>query len=281
MGMPQERTTWTVRLRTGVTVPVVSQGEPRGTPLVLLHAWAESAGLFDRVLTRLPPDQWVVTFDQRGHGAAERPGTGYALTDFAADVVALLDELGAPSATLLGSSSGGYIAQQVAADHPDRVRAMVLVGAPRSLEKEPSFAQEVAGLTDPVPPEWVRSSLAWFPTFVHIPEWFLEDRIADGAGMPARIWKETLEGLLGATPPTDGGQVVASTLVIYGGRDDLLERSEEEALARAIPGARLVVYEDTGHLVLWEHPKRVARDTLAFLEDVGVRAVGASARGRA
>jgi rifampin ADP-ribosylating transferase len=278
--MSQERTTWTARLSTGICVPVMAQGEPRGVPLVLLHAWAESSGVFDRLLGRLPSDQWSVVYDQRGHGAADRPETGYAMVDFAADVVALLDELAAPSAVLLGSSSGGYIAQQVAADRPDRVAGLVLVGAPRTLQAEPSFAAEVAQLTDPIEPEWVRSSIAWFPVFSRVPEWFLEDRISDGAAVPARVWRETLRGLVEALPPTEGGRVVAPTLIIFGGRDDALRLEDEQAMAASIPGARLVVYEDTGHLVLWEHPKRVARDTVNFLEELGVRAATASAPGR-
>jgi rifampin ADP-ribosylating transferase len=278
--MPEERTAWTAHLSTGPSVPVVSQGEPRGIPLVLLHAWGESSSVFDRLLNRLPSDQWAVSFDQRGHGSADRPESGYTLRHFAADVVAFLDELAVPSAVLLGSSSGGYVAQQVAAERPDRVAGLVLVGAPRTLQAEPSFAAEVAQLTDPVAPEWVRSSIAWFPMFSRVPEWFIEDRISDGVAVPARVWHETLRGLVEAVPPTRGGRVVAPTLVLYGGRDDAVRLEEEEALTASIPGARLVVYEDTGHLVLWEHPKRVARDTVGFLEGADLRVATASARGR-
>jgi rifampin ADP-ribosylating transferase len=53
--------------------------------------------------------------------------------------------------------------------------------------------------------------------------------------------------------------------VIWGGRDELLSLADQEAMVAAIPGARLVVYDDTGHLVLWEHPERVAAEVTAFL----------------
>lgn len=54
-------------------------------------------------------------------------------------------------------------------------------------------------------------------------------------------------------------------LIIYGGTDDLLTFRDQEILADRIPGAILKVYPDAGHLVLWEHPARVAADVAAFL----------------
>jgi rifampin ADP-ribosylating transferase len=53
-------------------------------------------------------------------------------------------------------------------------------------------------------------------------------------------------------------------MIIWGDRDELLPLEDQKTLAAAIPGSRLVVYEDTGHLVLWEQPKRVAADLAAF-----------------
>ena len=72
-----------------------------------------------------------MAIDQRGHGAADRPKAGYALAEFADDVVAFMDAVGLSSAVLLGSSSGGYVAQQVAVTYPSRVAGLVLVGSPQ------------------------------------------------------------------------------------------------------------------------------------------------------
>jgi pimeloyl-ACP methyl ester carboxylesterase len=54
-------------------------------------------------------------------------------------------------------------------------------------------------------------------------------------------------------------------------RDELLTREHQQGLAAAIPASRLVVYEDTGHLVLWEQPERVAADLTAFVESLHQR----------
>ena len=255
-----------VRLGTGLTVAYIAEGDRSGVPVVLLHAWGESLASFDRLLPRLPATIHALAMDQRGHGTADKPAGGYTLPDLADDVVAFLDAVGLTSAVLLGSSSGGYVAQQVAVHAPDRVDGLVLVGSPRSLRGRPSFADEVDRLTDPIDRAWVKASLEWFPRFHDVPDWYLTDRVDDGVRMPARVWRESLTGLCTAVPPTETGTITAPTLIIWGGRDGLLSRDDQEALAAAIAGSHLIVYHDTGHLVLWEQPERVADDLTDFVK---------------
>jgi rifampin ADP-ribosylating transferase len=83
--------------------------------------------------------------------------------------------------------------------------------------------------------------------------------------MPAHVWREALAGLVGARPPTDTATITAPTLIVWGARDELLTLEDERALAAAIPASKLIVYQDTGHLVLWEQPERVASDLTAFV----------------
>jgi rifampin ADP-ribosylating transferase len=88
--------------------------------------------------------------DQRGHGDADKPSDGYTLADFAADLGASQDAQGLGSCVLVGSSSGGYVAQRVAVDEPSPTLGVVLVGAPRSLRGRPPFADEVERLANDV-----------------------------------------------------------------------------------------------------------------------------------
>jgi rifampin ADP-ribosylating transferase len=253
-------------LATGVSVPYVSGGPTAGAPVVLLHAWGESWRSFDRLLPLLPDTIHAVAMDLRGHGDADKPAAGYSLAEVAADVAAFMDAVGIPSAVLLGSSSGGYVAQQVAITSPHRVAGLVLVGSPRSLQRRPSFADEVDQLAEPVDAAWVRKFLAWFPRFHQVPPWYIDGRVQDGVRMPAYVWRETLAGLVNARPPTDTATITAPTLIVWGARDELLTREDQWALAAAIPASRLIVYQETGHLVLWEQPGRVASDLTAFLD---------------
>jgi pimeloyl-ACP methyl ester carboxylesterase len=254
-----------VRLTTGVRLSYTSTGLGPATPVLFLHAWAESRRSFDRLLGLLPTTVHAIAIDQRGHGDAERPAAGYSLDNLAEDVEAFMNEVGIASAVLFGSSSGGYVAQQVAIRKPDLVAGLVLVGSPRTLQGRPAFADEVEQLTDPIDLAWVRNSLTWFPTIQPVPPWYIDDRVRDGARIPAHVWREAFSGLTAARPPTDAGTITAPTLIVWGDQDELLTRDHEERLTAAIPDSRLVVYEDTGHLVLWEQPERLASDLIAFI----------------
>jgi pimeloyl-ACP methyl ester carboxylesterase len=207
-----------VHLATGVTVSYLEQGDPQAVAVLLLHAWVESSGCFDRLLQAVPPALRVFAMDQRGHGDADKPADGYALVNFADDIEAFMDAVGLQSAVLLGSSSGGYIAQQVAIQVPHRVGGLVLVGAPRSLQGRPAFADEVDRLTDPVDPTWVEESLTWFPRYHDVPDRYIKDRIRDGLRVPAHVWMASLAGLTTAVPPSESGTITAPTLIICGER---------------------------------------------------------------
>ena len=269
--MEQEQRARRVVLATGVSVPYVSAGPTAGVPVVLLHAWGESRRSFDRLLPLLPGTIRAVAMDLRGHGDADKPAAGYSLAEVAADVAAFMDAAGVPSAVLLGSSSGGYVAQQVAVTSPHRVTGLVLVGSPRSLQGRPPFADEIDQLTDPVDAAWVRKTLTWFPRFRQVPQWYIDGRVQDGVRMPSHVWREALAGLVSARPPTDVATITAPTLIVWGARDELLTSEHQQSLAAAIPASRLIVYEDTGHLVLWEQPERVASDLTAFVASLRAR----------
>ncbi len=257
-----------VDLSTGVRVAFVEQGDRGGPTLLLLHAWLESSRAFDR-LTRLLPPQWhVLAMDQRGHGQAAAPDDGYDLASLGADVEAFLDALEIPSAVLVGSSSGGYVAQQVAVRSPTRVAGLALIGSPQSLRARPEFADDLAALTDPIDPEWVRAFLGAFPLFHEVPQWYLDERIAESARIPARVWQQSLLGLTTSTPPSELGPITAPSLLLWGDHDEVLPREGQLALAAGIPRSRFCEYDGVGHLVLWETPERVAQDLVRFVQDL-------------
>jgi rifampin ADP-ribosylating transferase len=254
-------------LRTGIRVPCLVQGDRDAKPVLLLHAWGESRRSFDRLIPQLAGFRLYAP-DLRGQGEADKPAEGYSLADQADDAAAILDALNASRAFVVGSSSGGYVAQQLAATYPDRVAALVLVGGPLTLHGRPAFADEVDALTDPLDEGWVRESLTWFPLLHDVPEWFIEDRVRDGLRMPAHAWKAILNGLCDATPPTESGTIRTRTLILWGAQDNLLPRGDQETLAARIPGAVLTVYPDVAHVVLWECPERVAKDATAFFRSI-------------
>lgn len=255
-----------LHLRTGLRTVVTEQGNPAREPTVLLlHAWAGSRRSFARLLRFLPSSVHAAAVDLRGHGDADRPPTGYDVATLAEDVVAALDALEVGRAVLVGASSGGYVAQQVAVTEPERVLGLVLAGSPRDLRSRPPFADALAELTDPVDPSWVRAFTAGFTDLDVLPPWYVDLMVEDGLRLPAAIWKAAFLGLHHSRPPTELGTVSAPSLVISGAQDGLLGREHTVELVAAVPGARWLEYAGTGHLVLEEQPARLAADTMSFV----------------
>lgn len=253
-------------LGTGITTTVAEQGPADASPpVLLLHGWTGSRRSFAALLPRLPPDVRAVTVDLRGHGDADKPLVGYGLPALAADVEALLDALAISRAVLVGASSGGYVAQQVAVDSSDRVAGLVLVGAPHDLRARPPFADELYRISDPVDPGWARRFTAGFTDPDRLPSWYVDLMVEDALRMPAATWLATFEGLTSSRPPTEVGVITAPTLVISGARDALLGGRQTAALVGAVPEAEWIDYPDTGHLVLEEQPARLAADIADFL----------------
>ena len=255
----------------GIELPYVDQGDRAGVPLVLLHAWVDSLRVFERVMAGLPERIRALAFDQRGHGGASKPQGGYGLHDFADDVGAFMDTVGLESAVLAGASSGGYVAQRFAVDHPRRTRGLALLGSPRSLRgPRPPFADVVARLEDPIDAAFVRE-LNGGMVGPGVAEEIMDALCRESLKAPARVWREAFEGLLAAEAPLDTGAISAPTLIIWGTRDSLLARADQEAMAAQIAGARLVIYDGIGHLPVVEAPERIAADLTALCDEVAAR----------
>ncbi len=105
-------------------------GARTGPTLFLLHGLTSSRQTYHDVVDRLThEDLHIVIPDLRGHGRSERAGS-YRVTDYASDVVELFDTIGADAAVVVGHSLGGLVASELAAAHPQRVRALFMEDPP-------------------------------------------------------------------------------------------------------------------------------------------------------
>lgn len=260
----------TTRLATGPRLHYAEQGDHTGEAVIFLHAYANSWRSYSRVLPLLSPEYHAFAPDQRGHGESDKPECCYTADDFAADVDAFMDAVGMERATLVGDSSGGRIAREVALTYHRRVSRLVLIGAPTTLvnnEAVLEFMKEVRSLEDPVPPGFVRELLAGI---VHhpVPAAFLETMLSESLKLPARVWRDYWEGVALTLDHTARlGEIDAPTLIVWGERDALVPREEQERLAAAIPDATLKAYPETGHLVHWERPEQFVRDLEGFTKE--------------
>ena len=120
-------------------------GDTDKSKIIFLHGWGGDASAFLFCAERLKEEFCCVAAELPGFGGCEEPPRPYSVADYAAEVLAFADESGADSFALVGHSFGGRVALELAARHPERVRALALVDAaglkPR---RKPSYYLRVA-----------------------------------------------------------------------------------------------------------------------------------------
>ncbi|MEU4389975.1 alpha/beta hydrolase [Kribbella sp. NPDC023855] len=254
----------------GLGVPYGEVGGAEGTPVVFVHAYVESWRYFEVVLAQLPDSIHGFAPTQRGHGDADRPEDGYSLGDFAADIVEFMDAVGIPKAALVGTSSGGLVSQVVAGTYPDRVSQLVLISSPASLADKAvvdGMWAEISAMQDPLDrgfvADFVRSTSPGAMS-----DDFVERLVEESLKAPARVWKQTLRGLLDYDARADRDRITAPTLLICGD-EDLFVRGDQQLLLEAISTARLKLYPGVGHGVHLVQPGHVVSDIVEFLAESG------------
>ena len=97
-----------------------------------------------------------------------------------------------------------------------------------------------------------------------VPEEFLERVVAESSKLPAFVWREAVAGMLATGRPERLRAEGIPTLILWGDRDAMTSRPEQEALT-VLVGGELKVYDETGHAPHWERPDELAADLEEFL----------------
>jgi len=195
----------------------------------------------------------TVVFDHRGTGRSDKPESGYDTRVFAADVVAILDDLGVERAHVYGTSMGGRVAQWLAADHPSRVRKLVLgatsPGSPHGVERSAEIRRALAQ-RDRAAAHEVLLDLMYTPGWLAT-----HDGPFNTTGDP-HMPPHAVRGHFLASKNHDGwdacAKITARTLILHGGEDvfnpvanvPLLAERIPDARAWIIPGARHAYFEE-------------------------------------
>lgn len=255
----------------GDPAPVPADGHR--APVVFLHGLViDNISTFYYTLAPVAARKHpVVCYDLRGHGASDRPATGYRLEDAVDDLVGILDALGiAEPAHLVGYSFGGTLAMAAAVRRPDRVAGLVLI------ETEPNSEdwsdEMVTNLEDVVAgfegPEFRRFMAEEAPRGLRRLVADCEELVTRSS-LPEdfRSSKETtLDDLARLTVPA---------LLVYGDNSEILDVAF--LLDDTIPHSELCVVKDCSHQVMVEAPEVVERHLVAWLDRQAHRAAGASA----
>jgi pimeloyl-ACP methyl ester carboxylesterase len=180
----------------------------------------------------------------------------YHLSDMARDAVALLDALAIDRAHVAGISMGGMISQTIAIEHPDRVRSLTSIMSTTGNLRvgQPKLGILIESLRRPVPPAElaVDQGVAFFrkicgPTFDHAEFRQMAERSVARSYRPIGTARQTA-AIIASPDRTDGlRRLRMPALVIHGLLDPLVRPSGGVATAKAIPGARLVMFNDMAH----------------------------------
>lgn len=263
-------------------------------PAVFVHGlggesleWADVAGLLaDRC-------DWYAP-DLPGFGDSPPPADGdLSIDGHARAVIDVITALGAGPVHLVGNSLGGTVATRIAAERPDLVRSLVLISPalpdlrPRLWSSQllvslvPLFGPWLVRHTLLGNPEKLARRVVWFCygnpralTSARLDEEL--DAIRRRAALPhtVRVYRSSLRALVSTYFQVgrrrlwrQAGLVDVPTLLIYGGRDKLVDPRMARRAAAAFRNARVVLLAEAGHVAHLEFPEQVATIVRGFLDD--------------
>jgi pimeloyl-ACP methyl ester carboxylesterase len=232
-----------------------------GRVLLFTHGWGATSHMFEPSAVALSRCFRIVTWDQRGHGGSDTPAEAeaYSVDVTVEDMLALLDREVSGRGVLVGHSLGGYLSLEFTRRHPERVEALILVGA------GPGFRDEEARAG------WNRFTAR------------IADRVEQRGVAALERERElhggrhtSVEGLVmsarGVLPQQsaavlDSLSAIAVPVLVIVGEDDAQFRASADYMAAKIPDARLVVVPDAGHSINVEQPEAFNDAVITFLDE--------------
>ncbi len=255
--------------------------EGAGPPLIIIHGWLSDYRSFERVAAAVAPHRTVVRVSLRLHYPNRWPVPDdhapetYRVETHAADVAALIENLGLRRTDVMGHSYGGIVAVLLGRSRPDLVRRLILAepslfwivrDLPAGAETIAGFEEERATIQAQLaarkpPLEVVRSTFgpANFDRFLERRRQILTDNAATLGPSQSQAWW--------ALPFTcaDAKALAMPVLLVEGGRSGAIARDFHEALQRCLPDARRVVIPGSGHLFQFDAPEATGEAILKFL----------------
>ncbi len=244
-----------------------------GPTLVLVAGLASDSQSWLPVLGELARRFTVVVYDNRGVGRTTPRDAEIEIPVLADDCVALIDRLGYPEVHLLGHSMGGFIVQDVAARHPDRVDRLILVGTSfKNTKHNDALLSHMADSLDSGadPGAWFRDLFRWIFTAR-----FMEDEAAVAESVRLAVeypypqtaeqfrrQVEAVERFRGVEPR----RIRAKTLVMTGEEDLLFPPAEGQALAERLPDAEFSLIPRAAHSIHMETPAAFVDAVVKYLK---------------
>ncbi|MEO1312771.1 MAG: 3-oxoadipate enol-lactonase [Pseudomonadota bacterium] len=244
-------------------------GPPSGPVLVFANSLGTDLRVWDALMPFLPAGMRVIRYDMRGHGLSACPPAPYPMVELVGDLAAVLDALEVRSAVVVGLSIGGMVAQGLAAERPELVRAMVLMDTAAKIGTEALWedhiaavrAGGIASIADGILERWFSAR-------------FRAEEVAL-TGWRHMLTRTPVEGYLGCSAAIAQTDLVESTarlrlptLGICGSEDGSTPPDLVRETTDLIPDSRFALIRGAGHLPCVEAPAEVASHLLPFLDSL-------------
>jgi len=243
----------------GVTLSILEAGT--GDPVIYVHGVVTTSNIFPKYLATYSPAYRGIAVDLRGYGDSEKTPTGSNISQFVKDLIALADWLKIEKPVWVGVSMGGMILQQLALEHPDRVKALVLVS---TTDSAMILDQDLPSIGNPRTNAEVSKKILlesfpagtdqklYQPLLDRIPTW------------NASVLREALTSMSLFNQHEQLSAITAPTLIMVGAKDGVATSAIAAGIQAQIAGSRLAIFE-TGHFMMAEDPEGFRRVLGGFL----------------
>jgi len=235
-----------------------------GELVLFLHGIGGRRHNWDAQLAFFGDQYQAAAWDARGYGDSEDYEGPLDFTVFSADLLRVFEHFGADRAHLVGLSMGGRIARNFALHHPERVRSLTLANTSPGFgvmtpEQLRTFVEQRRNLD---PEAQAKRLLGPKP-----PRGAFDTLVASMRALHRESHLKTIEASVAQDLAAPIEEIRAPTLVIGSTHDTLYPRRIAEDMARRIPGARLVILEEAGHLSNLDRPQEFNRALAEFLRE--------------
>jgi 3-oxoadipate enol-lactonase len=256
----------TITTDDGCAIHVEVQGRDGAPALMLSNSLGTNLHMWDDQADELGKHFRLIRYDRRGHGRSAVPPGPYSMERFGRDVLAVLDALKIERTNWCGLSMGGMVGQWLGANAPNRVDKLILSNtAPYYVDKAP-WQERIAFVRDKGLGALVDANMQrWFTeSFRKNNPAVIERMKGIFTGTDVKGYIACCEAIRDMDFRDSNVRVKAPTMVIVGAQDPATPPAQGEAIAKAIPGAK-VASIDAAHIANMEQPQVYTKTVLDFL----------------
>jgi len=246
-----------------------------GPPLLMITGLSANIYWYnDEYIEEFAKHYKLIILDNRGTGRTDTTDKEFSIKMLAEDAVGLMDALKIDKFFLMGTSMGGMISQELVLNFPERVEKIVLCstscGMRKGIPPPPQVLQLMKTKREGMKPEFIAKAslpILYTKEFIKNNREFIKSFIQQLIKAP--ITPEMFDRQIIAISKFNSFKrlktITTPTLIIHGKEDILLPPQNSEIIAKEIPNAKLVLFDDAAHIVFQPEPERVFNTIFEFL----------------